>query len=152
MIKKYSKFIFESMEDIEIIKDFVQEYLDTNWPKLRMDQFLSDTVSEYIDSDDLEGDSETYEDCYRRVSTGGAVEYDMIYEITKELCKELKIDEVEFFDNDLDDLVTNHMVAKTDWYDKYLFGPKKIDFNAGVKNLMASFDKYNKDDLDGIKF
>ena len=51
MIKKYSKFIFEAMDDIEVIKEFVQEYLDTNWPKYRMDQFLSDQVSEYIDSE-----------------------------------------------------------------------------------------------------
>jgi len=122
---KYKDFINENINNLDEVRDFIVEYLEENCPKERMDNFFYDRVDNYIEEDVLEY-GETAQDAYSRLSLGGAIEFDMIGEITKEICKEFKIKEKDFYKNRLDDLIVEHMVMNVDWYDTFLFGPDKL--------------------------
>jgi len=150
----------EPEENLEL-KQQIREYLLTNYPSDWWNNEFVNRVYDYIDEDDLIGygteenpDYKDEENAYRHLSTGGAIEYDLLDEIGKDIQKHFNISEKDYFDRDFDEVVEEHMTNMIDWYDKFVFGPNKHDpfgFNKGVENLMKSFDNLPNETDDGVK-
>ena len=117
----------------------IREYLLTEYPSDWWNNEFINRVHDYISEEDIAGygdvenpetwDYEDEEDAYRNLSTGGAIEYDLMGEIGKDICKKFNLSEDEFYYKlNLSDLVEEHMCNMIDWYDSYLFGENKRQF------------------------
>lgn len=160
-IKNFSEFyINENSESDDLIKS-IQEYLEKEYPESWWNNEFNIKVYDYISEDDLVGygdpddestwDYESEEDAYRNLSTGGAIEYDLLDEIGKDIQKKFNLSSDDYYKKyKISDLVNNYMVKTIDWYDEYLFGEKSNDF-LGTKKSYDELTKNWNDPSDGIK-
>lgn len=153
---KNGKFVKENIKTMRRIKlfenfdqmDDLKKFLEKNYPKQWWDMELLERVHDYIDMEDVVGSGEEedpstwdYEDevdAYKNLSTGGAIEYDLLGIIMKDICDEFDITKDEYFNNDISDIVQKHMRDTIEWYDKFVFGDmrdklfgKRIDTSWG---------------------
>lgn len=156
--------------DTEKLKADVLEFLKTNYSTDWFDRELSERVYDYVDSDDVNGSGddenpewESHEDYYKDHCFGGAVEYDILSEINKDIAEEFKITVDDIFKLELDDIINDYFIESCPWHDKFVFrksGQKKpanfFDSMFGSHGLdWGGDDKENKnplpDSIDGIK-
>lgn len=151
----------ENLERPELIQS-IREYLLTEYPSNWWNNEFYNRVYDYISHDDIVGngdeddqktwDYEDEEDAYRNLSTGGAIEYDIIDEIGKNIIKKFNLkDYDEYFNLGIGDLVEEYMCNMIDWYDHFLFGKDKRDpsdlfgFRKKYQDLMNRWDNINDD-------
>lgn len=140
------------------LKQSIKEYLLTEYPSDWWNNEFQSRLSDYIDDDDLIGygeaddestwDYETPEEAYENLCSGGAIEYDCITDIRKDIRNKFHLTDEEYDRNKIDDIVESHMCNMIDWYDHTIFGDKNDDNFLGTKNLMKHLTKkWDIDDL-----
>ena len=161
MITKFKNFVNEDLGARPELIESIRAYLLNEYPSDWWNNEFRDRVNDYITEDDIVGygdsdDPETWdyedeEDAYRNLATGGAIEYDIIGEIGKDIINKFNLkDYDEYFNLRIDDIVEEHMCNMIDWYDHFIFGKDKRDpsdpfgFNKGVKDLMSGWDELEK--------
>jgi hypothetical protein len=165
-MKSFKKFL-EAEGKFDIInndlKTEIKEYLLTNYPSDWWEENFQEKLPEYISEEDYIGNGdeedestweyESPEDAYLNLCLGGAIEYDLIDEIFKNIKDKFHLTEDEYFNNGIDDIVEDHMCKMTDWYDKMLFGEESGDPFGMRKNIDGMMSNWNDidDDGNGIK-
>jgi hypothetical protein len=138
----------------------VSEYLIAEYPSDWWESEFQNKLPEYITEEDCIGygteeepDYESDEEAYKELCTGGAIEYDLIDEIYKDIKDKFNLTEEECDKIHIFKLIEKHMCNMIDWYDHGIFGENKIDVSdplgmkKNIKDMMSHFDKY-----DDIKF
>lgn len=157
--KNFNEFLNEKFDVINNdLKSEIKEYLLTNYPSDWWETQLQDRVMDYIDSDDLVGDGdpddeETWDyieptNAYKNLSTGGAIEYDLLGEIRNDIRDKFHLTDQEYDRNEIGEIAEEHMCNMIDWYDKGIFGENAGDplgMRKGYQNLMSNLDdKWNE--------
>ena len=96
-------------EDI-IIK--IQEHLDLTYTKDYFNMELGERVYDYIDSEDAKDYDDDFEEAYKNLCTGNAIEHDLISEISDEVEEMFKVDENDLYDSKI---VLNHLLKNCEW-------------------------------------
>jgi hypothetical protein len=160
-MKNFKEFLNEKFDVINNdLKSEIKEYLLTNYPSDWWNDEFSNRVYDYVGTDDIVGSGdedddstwefENEEEAYQGLCMGGAIEYDLLDEIRKDIIEHFHLNEEEYDRNDIGDIVEYHMCNVCDWYDKMLFGENSGDFlglNRGVNDLLNNLP----DEIDGIK-
>ena len=124
-MKNFKEFLNEKFDEINLdLHSQIREYLLTNYPSDWWNEQLTNNVYNYIDEDDYIGDGEpddestwTYEspeEAYQDLSTGGAIEYDLLNEIREDIKKKFHLTDQDYNDG-IDDIVEDHMCKVCDW-------------------------------------
>lgn len=162
LITKFIDFINEHNDSPELINT-IREYLLNEYPSDWWDSEFQNRVYDYCSEDEWVGDGDPDDDstweysgpeeAYQNFCNGGAIEYDLIEEIAKDIKEKFHLDDKEFDKNSIYDLIEEHMCNMIDWYDSLIFGKKSADsfgINKGVNDLMKNLDDLT-DDGNGIK-
>jgi len=138
-----AKKIFEAEGNFDVInndlKSEIKEYLLTEYPSDWWNSEFQESLPNYISDEDYigydgdEDDESTWEyespeEAYRNLCTGGAIEYDLLDEIRKDVRKHFHLSEEEYDRNKIGEIVEDHMCNMIDWYDKMIFGESAGDF------------------------
>ncbi len=166
-MKTFEEFLNEKFDVINNdLKTEIKEYLLTNYPSDWWNEQFQENLSNYISEEDYIGDGdeddestweyESPEEAYKNLCTGGAIEYDSLDEIAKDIQKKFHITQDEYYDNEIDDIVETHMCNMCDWYDHMLFGEGSDDPFGMRNDIMSRWDKFDFNNLpnetdDGIK-
>lgn len=164
-MKNFKEFIREKFDVINNdLKHEIKEYLLTNYPEDWWNEQFQENLPNYISDEDYIGDGdeedestweyESPEEAYQNLCMGGAIEYDLLEEISKDIQKKFHITSDEYYHNDIDDIVEDHMCKMTDWYDKFLFGENSDDpygMKKGMNDIMSNWDNLPDETDDGIK-
>lgn len=164
-MKKFKEFLSEKFDIINNdLKHEIKEYLLTNYSEDWWNEQFQENLPNYISDEDYIGDGdeedestweyESPEEAYRNLCTGGAIEYDLLGEISKDIQKKFHITSDDYYHNDIDDIVEDHMCKMVDWYDKFLFGENSDDIfgmKKGMNDLMSRWDNLPDETDDGIK-
>ena len=161
-MKNFQEFINENSDQgkFDIINNDllteIKEYLLTNYPSDWWNREFSERVFDYISQDEVVGDGdeddestweyESEEDAYQNLCTGGAIEYDLLEDIRKDIIKHFHLSEEEYDRNKIYDIIENHMINMIDWYDALIFGENSDDFfglNKGVSDILKFPDEIN---------
>lgn len=135
-MKNFDQFINENFDVINNdLKTEIKEYILVEYPSDWWNNEYNSRVYEYVDEDDCIGDGdpddestweyESREEAYKNLCTGGAIEYDLLEEIRKDIINHFHLTDEEYNRNKIDDIVENHMCNMIDWYDKFIFGEQK---------------------------
>lgn len=158
--------LYEEFENRPELIESIREYLLNEYPSDWCDSEFSNRVYDYCSEDEWIGedgdpdDESTWEysgpeEAYQNYCNGGAIEYDLIEEIAKDIKKKFNLDDKEFEKNNIYDLIEEHMCNMIDWYDTMIFGKDKknatdpFGINKGVNDLMRRMDGLTN--VDGIK-
>ena len=133
---KYLKRFNESINNESELLD----YISSNFPKEWFDEQLTDRVVDYVgeeEAEDFEGD---YEEAYKNLCNGGAVEYDMMEDMAKDLQSHFNITSEEYYNNKIDnrtasEIVNDYLMDTCDWHDKFVFN------KSGGENYTSMSDK-----------
>lgn len=131
---KYLKRFNES--ESSITEEQIEQYFKENYTSEWFDNELNDRVYDYIDSEEAEEHDGDYVEVYKNLSTGGAVEYDILDEISKEASKHFntpidqKIDKRSILD-----IAHDHLIDTCTWYDKFVFNRRSTE---PYKNIFGS--------------
>lgn len=91
----------------------MEEKYTSEW----FDENLSNMVFDYVDEDEAEEFEGDYEEAYRGYCSGGAIEYDLLDTMSREI-EEL---DTKLSENEIYDLITQHMKDNCEWYDRLVF-------------------------------
>jgi hypothetical protein len=143
--------LFENFDSVteEQIENYLKEHFNSDW----FDRELSDRVYEYIGEDEAEDYGGDYEEAYRNLSTGGAVEYDLLKVMSDEVCENFEIDaDTKIDKRDVGDICHDHLIDTCQWYDKFVFNrrstePYKSQFGFGstYQDLLSKWDDSKND-------
>jgi hypothetical protein len=134
---KYLKKFNESNE----MESKIEDYLKTEFPTEWFDSELQERVYDYIDEEDAEDYGGDLVEAYKNLSTGGAVEYDLIALMTDEVCKEFGIKYTQKFgDRDVNDIVHDHLMDYCTWKDNFVFNTRSTE---PYKNPFGFGDSFN---------
>jgi hypothetical protein len=128
--------IFEEFENENLdLQTSVREHLINEYPGDWWNNEFSNRVYDYVDEDEYVGDGDpddesTWEysgpeEAYQNLCNGGAVEYDLIEDIRKDICEKFHLTNDEYFKKGIDDIVVDHMCNVCDWWDHMIFGISK---------------------------
>lgn len=132
--------LFENFDSVteEDIENYLKEHFTSEW----FNTELSDRVYDYVDSDDAEDYDGEYEEAYKNLSMGGAIEYDLLEVMTSEICENFKIDaDTKIEKRNVGDICNDHLIDTCSWYDIYVFNrrstePYKNIFGRSYDDLM----------------
>lgn len=122
----------ESKED-DIAK--VKDYMNKNYTEDWFNEQLDERAFDYVDEEELEEHDGDYAQAYQAYCMGGAIEYELLDEMTDEIEKELNI---SLSEDELGDLAKKHMIDNCEWYDRMVIsepGESKNDINDLMKGL-----------------
>lgn len=151
------------MKKIKLFEDFnnmtendVENYLKENYPKEWFDLELSERCYEYIDDEEAEDYDGDHEEAYKNLSTGGAIEWDILDEMSKETSNHFNIDMgVKIDKRSIMDICKDHLMDTCTWYDKTIFNTKSTepykDFFGRTHDFMKGWDDFPDETDDGIK-
>ena len=142
--------LFENFDSVteEQIENYLKEHFNQDWFNIE----LSERVYDYINSEEAEDYDDDYEEAYKNLSTGGAVEYDLLEVMSDEVCKHFKIDaDTKIDKRDVRDICHDHLMDTCSWYDKFIFNrrstePYKNMFGSSYQHLLSKWDD-SKNDL-----
>lgn len=114
----------ENDENKEQIKNENEEnilkYLSENYPESWWNENFSDMVYDYVDEDMAEEHEGDYEEAYKAYAMGGAIEYDLLDSIFRELESSDDFN-FEIEKDALRDLIIKHMKDTIEWFDRLVF-------------------------------
>lgn len=95
-IHKFNSFL-ENAQNIteKQIEDYLKEHFTSQW----FDSELSDRVFDYIGTEEAEDYDGDPVEAYKNLSTGGAVEYDLLEEMIQEVSQHFNIDREQEIEN-----------------------------------------------------
>jgi hypothetical protein len=144
------------MEHLKLFEDFkniteeeIENYLKSNFSSDWFDSELSERVYDYISEDEAEDYDGNFEEAYKNLSTGGAIEYDLLKVMSDETSSHFKISSEEKIDKrSISDICHDHLMETCEWYDKFVFNRKSTEpYKSFFGNLDLNFDKTD----DGIQ-
>lgn len=115
---------------IKLFEDFnknlsekdIEEYLGKKYTPDWFNSELSERASDFLDEEDVKDFDGDYEEAYRNFAMGGAIEYDLIDEMIRDVKSTFKINPDDIIEErDLYEICTDHMIDHCDWYDRFLF-------------------------------
>jgi hypothetical protein len=143
--------LFENFDSVteEQIENYLKEHFNSDW----FDRELSDRVYEYIGEEEAEDYDGDYEEAYKNLATGGAVEYDLLEMMCKETSEHFSKDREEKIDKrSISDICHDHLIDTCSWYDKWVFNrrstePYKSQFGFGstYQDLLSKWDDEKND-------
>ncbi len=116
--------LFESFDK----NDEILNYLNQNYTSDWFNQQLSDRVYDYISEDEAEDYDGDYEKAYKNLSSGGAIEYDLLDVIGEDIRSKFNISNSDYY-NGVDEIVRKHLIDTCEWYDRYVFNNDKKGFD-----------------------
>jgi hypothetical protein len=145
---KYLKKFNESSSQLEQIEAYLKDTYTSEW----FDSELSNNVYNYIGEEEAEDYDGDYEEAYKNLSTGGAIEYDLIAEITKDIEEKISINASDKLDDkrDLNDVVHDHLMDTCTWKDNFIFNRKSTE--PYVSQFDRMFGGSTLGNLDDFKF
>jgi hypothetical protein len=140
----------------ETTESLIEEYLKKEFPSTWFDSELEERVFDYISSEEAEDYDDDPVKAYKNLSTGGAVEYDLIELMTEDVCHHFGISrETKFDKRSVGDIAHDHLIDTCTWKDNYVFNrrstePYRSHFGFGYDDFM---DKWNnlENDSKGTK-
>lgn len=145
-IMKYIKKFNES-DDLE---SKIEDYLKKEYPTQWFDSQLQERVYEYIGTDEAEDYDGDPVKAYKNLSTGGAVEYDLLDEMVKDVCEKFGLNyDDKILNRTPMNIVHDHLMDHCTWKDNFIFNrrstePYKSPFGNSYKNLMKRWDDDNE--------
>ena len=141
--------LFENFDSVteEQIENYLKEHFNSDW----FDRELSDRVYEYIGEEEAEDYDGNYEEAYKNLATGGAVEYDLLKVMSDEVCENFEIDaDTKIDKRDVGDICHDHLIDTCQWYDKFVFNrrstePYKSPFGTSYQDLLSKWDDSKND-------
>ena len=126
------------------VEDFVKNNYTSDW----FDQELQERVYDYISTEEAEDyDGDTVE-AYKNLSTGGAVEYDLISVMSKEASEHFSYESEKKIDKrTISDICQDHLIDTCKWYDKFVFNRKSTEPYKSMFNRMFPNDWDNDGDI-----
>lgn len=123
------------MEHLKLFEDFkniteeeIENYLKNNFSSDWFDSELSERVYDYISEDEAEDYDGNFEEAYKNLSTGGAIEYDLLKVMSDETSSHFKISSEEKIDKrSISDICHDHLMETCEWYDKFIFNRKSTE-------------------------
>jgi hypothetical protein len=156
---KLKKFNEMNETDDNSIVEKITEYIKEEYPKDWWDNEFYNNLSNYISEDDIIGDGdeenpeyESDEDAYINLCTGGAIEYDILDMIYKDICEKFDLINSDYFDKyKINNIVTDFMVNNIEWYDRLIFHESGYVSPEETyrKNLSSNWDL--EGNVDGFK-
>jgi len=138
---------FESSTNIE---EEILSYIKENYPEEWWNEKFSEGVYDYVTDDDLIGDGteeepdyEDAEDCYKNLCMGGAIEYDLLDLIGKDVSNHFNMSVDEYYKKDYHNIVNDYMIDTVDWYDSMVFSKSDEKYKPMVRRI----DTSNWDDI-----
>jgi len=144
---KHLKRFNESVISESTIEDYIRKEFPSTW----FDSELEERVFDYISSDEAEDYDDDPVKAYKNLSTGGAVEHDLIESMTNDVCHHFGITkETKFGERNITDIIHDHLMDTCTWKDNYVFNrrstePYKSHFGFGYSDLI---NKWNDIDTD----
>jgi hypothetical protein len=143
--------LFENFENITEAE--VEKYLQENYPSNWFDSELVDRVHDYIGEDEAENYGGDYEEAYKNLSTGGAVEYDLLEVMCEETSEHFSKDREEKIDKrNINDICHDHLIDTCSWYDKWVFNRRSTEpyksqfgFGSSYQDLLSKWDVEKND-------
>ena len=119
-------------ENFSITEEKVEEWLNKNFDSNWFDSELADRVSDYVSEEEAEDYDGDQIEAYKNLATGGAIEYDLLGEMTKTVCDELSIPEEYAYEQKIEkrtvsDICQDHMIDNCEWYDRYVFNRRSTE-------------------------
>lgn len=136
---KYLK-IYEDFENDNELINSIKEYLLNEFPSDWWNEEFSNRVYDYCDEEEWVGedgdpdDDSTWEysgpeEAYQNLCNGGAIEYDLLEEIAKDIKDKFHLNNEEFDKNKIYKIIEDHMCNMIDWYDSLIFGKSETNVN-----------------------
>jgi len=156
-LKKFN----ESAVDNDEILNYLKSTYTSEW----FDQELSSRVNDYITDEDAEEYDGDLEEAYKNLATGGAIEYDLLDEIAKDIQSKFNITSDDYYKG-ISDLVNDYLIDTCTWYDRFvfkkstekyqsmsdrLFGKSSIDISKWGNPTTESLNDESIKDLDTFK-
>jgi len=144
---KHLKRFNESVISESTIEDYIRKEFPSTW----FDSELEERVFDYISSDEAEDYDDDPVKAYKNLSTGGAVEYDLIESMTNDVCHHFGITkETKFGERNITDIIHDHLMDTCTWKDNYVFNrrstePYKSHFGFGYSDLIKKWNDIDTD-------
>jgi len=122
------KFLKKFNEDNSLLEQ-IEAYLKKEYTSDWFDSQLHDRVYEYISEEEAEDYDGDYEEAYKNLSTGGAIEYDLLEEMIQDVIEKFSISRDQKLDDkrDLGDVVNDHLFDQCTWKDTFIFNKKSSE-------------------------
>jgi hypothetical protein len=119
-------------ESFSVTEEQVQEWLNKNCDSAWFDKELQDKVYDYISDEEAEDYDGDVIEAYKNLSTGGAVEYDLLSEMNEMVCDALSIPKQYAYDEKIEkrtvsNICHDHLMDNCKWYDKFVFNRKSTE-------------------------
>lgn len=144
------------MEHLKLFEDFkniteeeIENYLKSNFSSDWFDSELSERVYDYISEDEAEDYDGNFEEAYKNLSTGGAIEYDLLKVMSDETSSHFKISSEEKIDKrSISDICHDHLMETCEWYDKFIFNRKSTEpYKSFFGNYFRDLDSETDDGI-----
>ncbi len=141
--------LFENFE--KLTETEVEKYLQENYPSNWFDSELNERVYDYIVEEEAEDYDGDYVEAYRNLSTGGAVEYDLLEIMCRETSQHFSKGRDEKIDKrSISDICHDHLIDTCSWYDRFVFNrrstePYKSMFGNSYQDLLKKWDDLKND-------
>lgn len=144
---KHLKKFNESNSLLEQIEKYLNDTYTSDW----FNDELSNSVYNYISEEEAEDYDGDYEEAYKNLSSGGAIEYDLISYMVKDVEEKFSINQSDKLDDkrDLNDVVYDHLYNTCEWKDTFIFNKKSTD--PYVSSFDRMFGGNNSDNIGDIK-
>jgi len=137
---------FNSITETEI-ENYLKEQFTSDW----FDSELMERCHDYIGPDEAADFDDDYEEAYKSLCTGGAIEYDLLKDMAEDVCQHFNISDAgsEIDKRDVRDICKDHLIDTCEWYDKSVFtkssDPPNSFFGKSYLDLTKNWDNAEKD-------
>lgn len=124
------------VDEIQKLKDYVKSTYTEEWFDLQ----LSDHVFDYVDEDDADDYDGDYEEAYKNLCNGGAIEYDLLADMDNEL----KIKFPNLSEDEILEVTNDNLIDQCSWYDTFVFNRSGDEYKSAFDQMFGDV----KGDLD----
>lgn len=140
------KYLKKFNESTSITENQVEDYLKSQFTSEWFDSELSERVYDYISDEDAEDYDGDLVETYKNLSTGGAIEYDLLELMSQEASNHFNIPINQKIESrSISDICHDYLMDTCTWFDKWVFDrrstePYKSKFGGGYEDLMKNID------------
>ena len=131
------KYLKKFNESNSVTEGQIEDYLKSKFTSEWFDSELSERVYDYISDEDAEDYDGDLTEAYKNLSTGGAIEYDLLEYMSSETSDHFNLpmnNKIE--SRSISDVCHDHLMDTCSWFDKWVFDrrstePYKSKFGGG---------------------
>lgn len=151
---KYLKRFNENINNESELLDYLAKNYSEDW----FNNQFSERVYDYVSEEDTEDYDNDYEEAYTNLCMGGAIEYDLLGEIGKDVQSHFGISQDDYFNNKISnrsagDIVNDYMMDNCTWYDTGIFSRSTDEYQSISDKMFGKLnweppttgDELNKD-------